>query len=269
MTVQFVMLGWPNRAAVGTSFQNTTTGTSVSLVGDTAVFAMGTRGGQNGVTAYGNVNGVFGQAPGTGTGVEGRGGRVGVHGRIANIGVLGEGPNGVRGITQTIDGGRGVLGISEVVGGVGVYGDNTGGGTGVYGRGKPAVYGEGIGATGVGVHGSGLNGVEGYTEAPGGAGVVATNARGETALRVNGKARFTTSGTTVISPPASSAVVGSDVLGLAFSSETLVLATMQNDVPGVHVRAAVPDTSSHSFTIFLNQAVPAGRTVKVAWFIVN
>jgi hypothetical protein len=118
-----------------------------------------------------------------------------------------------------------------------------------------------------GVHGSGLNGVEGYTEAPGG--VVATNTFGETALRVNGKARFTTSGTTLISHPQSSAVVGSDVLGLALGSESLVLATMQNNLSGVYVRAAVPDTSTNSFTIFLNQAVPPGSAAKVAWFIVN
>jgi hypothetical protein len=265
MTVQFVMLAWTNYAATSTGFQNTKTGTWVHLASDTAISAQSTVPGSNGVTAYGKQVGVFGRS--SGTGVEGRGGQVGVHGRIARIGVLGEGGDGVRGVTTT--GERGVYGLSSQQEGVGVYGDNTGGGTGVYGRGKTAVYGEGIGATGVGVHGSGLNGVEGYTEAPGGAGVVATNAMGETALRVNGKARFTTSGTTVISPPASSAVVGSDVLGLAFSSETLVLATMQNNLPGVHVRAAVPDTSSHSFTIFLNQAVPAGRTVKVAWFIVN
>jgi hypothetical protein len=262
----YVILDWNNTAVGGTSFENTRNGAFVDLASGTAVFAMGTSAGHNGVTAYGNVNGVFGQAPATG--VEGRGGQVGVHGRVARIGVLGEGADGVRGRTTTSDG-RGVLGISNAAGGVGVYGDNSGGGTGVYGRGKAAVYGEGVGAAGVGVHGSGLNGVEGYTEAPGGAGVVATNAIGETALRVNGKARFTTSGTTLISPPASSAVVGSDVLGLGFSSETLVLATMQNNLSGVYVRAAVPDTSTNSFTIFLNQAVPPGGTAKVAWFIVN
>jgi hypothetical protein len=261
----FVILAWTNTAATSTNIENTTSGTRATLGGDgSGISAQGTRGGQIGIDAYGYRAGVFGRSN-EGTGVEGRGGQIGVHGRIARIGVLGEGADGVRGTTTTPDG-RGVLGTSNAAGGVGVYGDNSGGGTGVYGKGKAAVYGEGVGATGVGVQGSGLNGVQGYTEAPGGAGVVATNAVGETALRVNGKAQFTRSGTTLISHPESSAIVGGD---LVLSSESLVLATVQNDLAGVYVRAAVPDPSSGSFTVYLNQAAPPGSTVTVAWFIVN
>ena len=56
--------------------------------------------------------------------------------------------------------------------------------------------------------------------------------------------------------------------GIALTSASFVLATIQGNVAGVHVQGVtlVPG-SPGSFTIHLNKAVPA--MTKVAWFAVN
>ena len=56
---------------------------------------------------------------------------------------------------------------------------------------------------------------------------------------------------------------------VTLASTSLVLANLQNNLPGVYVEAVVPNVSGHSFEIVLSKAVPAGKTAKVAWFIVN
>jgi hypothetical protein len=57
------------------------------------------------------------------------------------------------------------------------------------------------------------------------------------------------------------------VSGVDLTSSSLVLTTIQQDVPGVWVRAAVPDVAASSFTIILNKAT--NRDALVAWFVVN
>jgi len=55
--------------------------------------------------------------------------------------------------------------------------------------------------------------------------------------------------------------------GVALTAASLVLATLHQDVPGVWVRSAVPDSAGSSFTVHLNKAAPA--STKIAWFVVN
>ncbi len=52
------------------------------------------------------------------------------------------------------------------------------------------------------------------------------------------------------------------------TSHTFILATVQNN-SGVSVAYAVPNAHRGSCAIFLNKAVPPGKTAKVAWFVVN
>jgi hypothetical protein len=46
-----------------------------------------------------------------------------------------------------------------------------------------------------------------------------------------------------------------------------VLATLQQSLSGIYVRAAVPDAAGSSFTVHLSKAPSADA--KVAWFVVN
>jgi hypothetical protein len=55
--------------------------------------------------------------------------------------------------------------------------------------------------------------------------------------------------------------------GIALTSRSLVLAVLQQDRPGVFVRAVVRDAANSWFTIKLNAAV--GSDTLVAWFLVN
>jgi hypothetical protein len=49
--------------------------------------------------------------------------------------------------------------------------------------------------------------------------------------------------------------------------ESLVLAMLQQNRPGVFVRAVVPHPATNSFTVHLNKAV--GTNARVAWFVIN
>jgi len=52
----------------------------------------------------------------------------------------------------------------------------------------------------------------------------------------------------------------------------MVLATVQTNVAGVFVRAAVPNGSTHAFTIYLNKAPGSStspKSVVIAWFVVS
>jgi hypothetical protein len=55
--------------------------------------------------------------------------------------------------------------------------------------------------------------------------------------------------------------------GVALTSISLVLATLQQHTTGVYVTAAVPNVVGKSFTVYLSKAVTAAT--KVAWFVVN
>ena len=118
------------------------------------------------------------------------------------------------------------------------------------------------GVTGIGGSAGG-NGVDGRAVSAAGAGVLAENTVGGTALQVAGPAVFSRSGTLTVAAGASSATK----TGVALTAASLVLATLQQDKTGLYVRSAVPNVPGSSFTIPLSKAVTASITV--AWFVVN
>ncbi len=145
-----------------------------------------------------------------------------------------------------------------------------------------ALVGESVSLDGYGVRGTspyiGVNAIGGevgvYAVSDYGAGVQALTYDGVavsastavdagTALRVDGRAEFSRSGKVTVAAGMSSATV----TGVPLTSESLVLATLQERIHVVHVEAAVPDVENHSFTLYLNRKVP--RPTTVAWFVVN
>jgi hypothetical protein len=230
--------------------------------GGTGVHGIGGGGAGTGVVGDGDGGGgtgVFGTGGGPGTGVvglgggDGGGGVAGVGGTQGGIGVGGVGGNeggiGVSGV-----GGTGVVGVP---GGTGVSGQ--GGahdGTGVSGAGD----GSGDGVFGESVVGNGVHGKAGNALA---VGVLAENTGGGAALKVTGRTVFSRSGTVTVRSGSSSVTRHR----VALTGSSLVLATVQHDVPGVWVRCAVPDVAGGSFTVHLSKAVRT--STKVAWFVIG
>jgi hypothetical protein len=96
-----------------------------------------------------------------------------------------------------------------------------------------------------------------------GVGVLAQNTAGGTGLQVAGSAVISRSGIITVAAGASSATV----TGVTLTSASLVLATLQQNLSGIWVRAAVPKTAGSSFTVYLNKTVSVGA--RVAWFVAN
>jgi hypothetical protein len=97
-------------------------------------------------------------------------------------------------------------------------------------------------------------------------GVQATNSGAGTALQVSGRSVFNRSGVATITAPSATATVS--VPG-GLTASALVLALLQNAVPGVWVVSAVPVPAAGSVKISLNAVPGAGVTAQVAWFVVN
>jgi hypothetical protein len=137
----------------------------------------------------------------------------------------------------------------------GVYGENTGGGWGVAGRtdgaDRAGVLGDNTGA-GMGVKGTSASGI----------GVFATAGPDGIALHVDGVVKFKRSGLSTISAGSASVTIQTQFL----TTDTLILATLQQDRPGIFVRAALKN-AHFAFTIYLNQPVTADTTV--AWMLLN
>ena len=55
--------------------------------------------------------------------------------------------------------------------------------------------------------------------------------------------------------------------GIDLTARSMVLALLQDDRPGVFVRAVVPDVAARSFVVELNKAV--GQDTDVAWFVLS
>lgn len=258
-------------------------------------------------TTVGSGDGVYGEAT-SGNGLHGAAASgSGVYGTSqGGVGVQGEasGTNtqpAVQGSTSA--GGVGVLGLAThdiSSGTAGVHGDSTPCGAGVIGTvngvgGPGTLTCDGVqgfasdwdvgsttasfGCDSVGVHGfSGATGqfaIRGdETSAAGGTAVAGASANGVggsfssnhgTALQVQGVATFTRSGSVQV--PAGTHT--HTVTGVSLSTSSLVLATLQNLVDGVFVRAVVPDVAAKRFQIVLSANVPAGKVAHVGWFIVN
>jgi len=212
--------------------------------------------------ASGNGHGVQGSGAGSGSGVAGSGGGGGGAGVTGTggangTGVIGNGDGFGSGVVGNAGGGdaHGVQGFGSGTGS-GLVGTGGASGPGMVGSGK----GNGAGVVGIGA-GSGA-GVEGIGGAKG-VGVLAESSAGGTALQTTGRAVFSRSG--VLTVAAGSSKVTKT--GVALTSASLVLATLQQDVAGVWVRSAVPNVTAKSFTVHLSKAVSA--TAKVAWFVVN
>jgi hypothetical protein len=152
--------------------------------------------------------------------------------------------------------GSGVVGVGGG-NGAGLFGIGTGSGAGVIGNGGS---GGGDGVTGEAAKG---RGVHGRATAAQGVGVLAENTAGGIALKASGPAVFSRSGILTVAAR-SSKVTKTRV---ALTAGSLVLATLQQDVPGVWVRSPVPNVAGHSFTMHLSKAVPV--KTKIAWFVVN
>jgi hypothetical protein len=120
-------------------------------------------------------------------------------------------------------------------------------------------------ADGDGVRGTSLSGVgvHGSASAGGGTGVLASAGSDGTALQVEGKSKFSRSGTLTI-PAGSSSITQT---GINIDSSSVVLATLQQNRSGLWVQAAVPSASGSSFTIYLNHATNSNTAV--GWFVVN
>lgn len=214
-------------------------------------------------------DGVLGYIYGDGTGqsgvygydtTTGAGGGYGVTGTSANgTGVYASGPLGLLAESASGTGVHGVsVAISNVSAGVvaGVWGDSTTH-AGVVGTSA-----ESNGVIGL-TKGAGQAGVLGSDESSGGGiGVSAASTNG-TALQVDGVASFSRSGLESIAAGKTTQTV----TGVALTTASLVMANLQKSLPGVE--AVVPDVSASSFKIFLSEAVPAGESAKVGWFVVN
>lgn len=213
---------------------------------------------ENGICVYGSP---FGNTSGL------LGSNDGVHGETTH------GANsGVAGIDTSTSGGHGVYGRST--NGIGVFGTLASGPSGLLGGGSMAgVVGDSGSARGVlrlsagddGVHGTtsadGFSGVRGVdTSAGGGYGVYGSSTAG-TALKVVGITEFSRSGSALVS---GASVV---VTGVALSSSSLILATLQGYEKGVAVAGVVPNVATSSFTIHLTKA--AKVSLAIAWFVVG
>jgi hypothetical protein len=170
--------------------------------------------------------------------------------------------------------GNGVYGLSNGPLASGVYGSNSSDGYGVAGRTGSSVRagtlgdntGSGPGVTGESAAGTGVLGVShgaGDATASNGIGVRAMASGSGTALSVNGKAKFSRSGTLIIPAGASKVTVS----GVSLSEASFVLATLQAYRAGIAIAAVVPNAAAGSFTIRLTKAVTS--STKVAWFVVN
>jgi hypothetical protein len=194
-------------------------------------------------------------ANGTGIGVNGK--------SDEGKGVAGQsnyGP-GVFGSSQSGQGvygfssGYGVYGITVSDGGSGVFGTSDGGGIGVTGfsGGEAATFGDNN-ADGIGVWARSAHGVGLFAEAANPDAV---------SLEANGVTRFSRSGRLTIAANQRSVTK----TGIRVDAGTLVLATLQQNRPGVWIQSAVPHAAGDSFTIRLNKVVASAITV--GWFLVN
>lgn len=189
-------------------------------------------------------------------------------------------------IEATAQQNHGIVGESRSEYYGGVTGRNSSGGTGVSGSGTIGVSGSGVRwgvegrsseATGTGVYGwndGGGFGVGGESDQPGGTAVMGTalgvggvalrgvSTNRGTALKVEGKARFSRSGKKTIQAGS----LGATVTLAGVNAASLILATLQQHAAGFTVESAVADADS--FTIWLNQPAPTGG-LSVGWFVIN
>jgi hypothetical protein len=252
-----VRLGGSNSTTATTSITNTfTNGDAFAAHADAGFAISGTSNSGRGVAGESNIgDGVHGEST-YGNGVSGS--------SQSSRGVFGI-SNSSSGMYGYSDLNNGVFGESAAAAASGVYGENTAKGYGRAGRSNsPGLGVDGIYAAaclgentagGIGVWARSQNGVGLYADA-----IDQTQA---IALKTRGITQFSRSGTLTILAGHTSVTKSA----IRIDPGALVLAVLQQDRTGIHVRSAVPNVSGDSFTIHLNKTV-SGDT-KVGWFIVN
>ena len=192
------------------------------------------------------------------------GGAFGVEGISGNgTGVYGlteaDGQSGVAGVDSSTSGGHGTFGRSS--NGTGAYGTTGADGqSGVEGVDTSAKGGYGV----QGISDNGGVGVSGSSDT--GVGVSAASTSG-VALKVNGVADFSRSGTATVAGTATTAARTVEVTGVSLSASSLILTTPQGNVAGVAVAGVVPNVSGSSFVIHLTKAITV--SLPIAWFVVG
>jgi hypothetical protein len=191
-----------------------------------------------GTSVYGpDGRGVTGQAT-SGRGVNGIATTgTAVHGSATN----GE---GVRGVST---GSNGTAGSSASGIASGVYGENTGGGFGTYGRSD--------GAVGVGVFGESIAGT----------GVTGSTVSG-IAIEGQGRVKFSTAGLVAVPVGGKVATISPGVDLVAAST---ILCTLESNQAGLFIQRVTKNIDGNTFRVFLAAAVVAGKTAKVGWFVIG
>jgi hypothetical protein len=146
----------------------------------------------------------------------------------------------------------------------GVYGSNESRGYGIAGRSNAAPLGQnGVWAAAT-LGDNTADGIGVWARSAHGIGLYADGIHPDAvALNAKGVAQFSRSGQATIQAGQSSFTHS----GIRLDPGSLILATLQQDRPGIHVRSAVPDRDAGSFTVTLSQAVSADTVV--GWFVVN
>jgi hypothetical protein len=153
--------------------------------------------------------------------------------------------------------GNGISGLAPSYGGNGVYGENTGGGVGVYGVSASVA---GIGVYGDAPRGSGVVGNSEHD-----IGVQAISPNG-TAFQAQGRVAFSTSGLETVPSGASQVTIAP---GTTVQATTIVLCTLECSQVGISIERLTKDTSANTFKVFLSKKVASGESAKVAWFVIG
>jgi hypothetical protein len=219
---------------------------------------------------------VYGEIPNTSPGglsAAVRGNNKGTTG--SGVGVWGSHDGTGYGMYATADGGIGLVASGGAGTGVSAGGDtgvvatgqttglNAEGGTvGIAARAPIAMSATGIGTDGVAVSATATSSGPALEASNGGSGpAVLASHPGGVALQVKGIVEFNRSGVTTIRAGRSSIAVKFNNV----SPSSIVLATLQQAVNGVHVAGIVAGTGQ--FTIVLDRAAPSA--VKVGWFVIG
>jgi hypothetical protein len=87
------------------------------------------------------------------------------------------------------------------------------------------------------------------------------------ALKARGVVEFSRSGIATVAGTVAAPKASVVVTGVTLSANSFVLATLQQVSGSVAIKAAVPNITGSSFTIYLTQAVKT--SIKIGWFIIN
>jgi hypothetical protein len=205
------------------------------------------------------------------TGVYGHAAQDGSARGVTGESTSGRGVNGIAtsgtGVYGRATGGEGIRGVSTGSNGTagssgsgiasGVYGENTAGGYGTYGRSNVGaghgVFGETT--SGTGVTGYATSGIGGQFSS--GTGL---------ALKAQGRVSFSTAGLAVVAVGTRNKTItpGTDLV-----ASSLVLCTLESVQAGLAIQRVTKNTTTDNFTVYLSAAVLAGRSAKVAWFVIG